>query len=73
MRQRAVERLDGLFRAAVAQRGFYGRVAVEVCFENGEPVVIRRYLTATDHASGTAHDARVESAGIDGVNQPGLD
>lgn len=43
----AQDRLERLFLEAVGGR-FYGRVSIEVAFENGRPLTIRRRIKAVD-------------------------
>ncbi len=43
----AHDRLEKLFLEAVGSR-FYGRVAIEVSFENGRPLAIRRQIEGVD-------------------------
>ena len=47
MRLLAHQRLDQLFDEAGGSR-FYGRVAIEVVFENGRPLAVRRQIEGTD-------------------------
>lgn len=47
MRRLAREKLDQLFQEAVSVR-FYGRIMIEVSFENGRPVVIHRRIEGVD-------------------------
>ena len=47
MRAKARDRLDELLADALSRR-FYGRVCVEVAFENGRPTVIHRRIEGTD-------------------------
>lgn len=43
----AQDRLERLFLEAVGGR-FYGRVSIEVAFENGRPLTIRRQIEGVD-------------------------
>ncbi len=47
MRLLAHQRLDRLFDEATAAR-FYGRISLEVTFENGRPLVIHRHIEGVD-------------------------
>lgn len=47
MRQLAHQRLERLFDEAANAR-FYGRVTIEISFENGRPLVIHRRIEGVD-------------------------
>jgi len=47
LRRLAHDKLDQLFQDAVSAR-FYGRVTVEVSFENGRPLIIHRRIEGVD-------------------------
>jgi hypothetical protein len=47
MRQLAHQRLERLFDEAVSAR-FYGRVQIEISFENGRALVVHRRIDGVD-------------------------